>query len=85
MSHIVPALPYAANALAPIISEETISYHYGKHHAAYATNLNGLLEGTGLENLTLDELLAAQDKWPEAKKTGIYNNAAQVWNHTFYW
>ncbi|HOX52642.1 MAG TPA: superoxide dismutase [Fibrobacteria bacterium] len=85
MPHTVPALPYAPNALAPIISEETITYHYGKHHAAYATNLNGLLEGTGLENLTLDQLLAAQDKWPEAKKAGIYNNAAQVWNHTFYW
>ncbi|MCB9496210.1 MAG: superoxide dismutase [Fe] [Fibrobacteria bacterium] len=85
MAHALPALPYAPGALAPIISEETISFHYGKHHQAYVTNLNGLLEGTGLEGLSLDELLASQDKWPEAKKAGIYNNAAQVWNHTFYW
>jgi Fe-Mn family superoxide dismutase len=85
MSHVVSPLPYAPNALAPIISDETISYHHGKHQASYATNLNGLLEGTGLESLSLEELLASQDKWPEAKKTGIYNNAAQVWNHTFYW
>jgi len=85
MAHQLPALPYAANALAPIISEETISYHYAKHHQAYVTNLNGLLEGTGLEHLTLDELLAVQDKWPSEKRTGIFNNAAQVWNHTFYW
>jgi Fe-Mn family superoxide dismutase len=85
MAHTLPALPYADDALAPVISAETISFHYGKHHQAYATNLNGLLEGTGLENLSLDELLASQDKWPEAKKAGIYNNAAQVWNHTFYW
>jgi Fe-Mn family superoxide dismutase len=85
MPHTVPALPYSASALAPVLSEETISFHYGKHHAAYATNLNGLLEGTGLENLSLDELLASPSKWPEAKKVGIYNNAAQVWNHTFYW
>jgi len=81
----LPDLPYATDALAPVISPETISYHHGKHHAAYATNLNGLLEGTGLENLSLDDLLATKEKWPEAKKTGIYNNAAQVWNHTFYW
>jgi len=85
MAHTLPALPYAASALAPIISEETISYHYAKHHQAYVNNLNGLLEGTGLEGLSLDELLAAKDKWPDAKKAGIYNNAAQVWNHTFYW
>jgi Fe-Mn family superoxide dismutase len=85
MSHQLPPLPYAAGALAPVISEETISFHYGKHHQSYVTNLNGLLEGTGLESLSLDELLANQAKWPADKKTGIYNNAAQIWNHTFYW
>jgi len=85
MAHTLPALPYANNALAPIISEETISYHYAKHHQAYVTNLNALLEGTGLEHLTLDELLSVQDKWPSEKRAGIFNNAAQVWNHTFYW
>lgn len=85
MAHTLPQLPWPASALSPVISEETISFHYGKHHQAYVNNLNGLLEGTGLEGLTLDQLLASQDKWPAEKKTGIFNNAAQVWNHTFYW
>ena len=85
MAHQLPSLPYAADALAPVISEETISFHYGKHHQSYVTNLNALLEGTGLESLSLDELLASQAKWPAEKKAGIYNNAAQIWNHTFYW
>jgi len=85
MAHQLPSLPYAADALAPVISEETISVHYGKHHLSYVTNLNALLEGTGLESLSLDELLASQAKWPAEKKAGIYNNAAQIWNHTFYW
>ncbi len=85
MAHQLPPLPYAAGALAPVISEETISFHYGKHHQSYVTNLNALLEGTGLESLSLDELLASQAKWPAEKKAGIYNNAAQIWNHTFYW
>ena len=85
MPHVLPPLPWSPSALAPTISEETISFHHGKHHQAYVNNLNGLLEGTGLESLSLDQLLAAQDKWPADKRTGIYNNAAQVWNHTFYW
>jgi len=85
MSHTLPSLPWPASALAPVISEETISFHYGKHHQAYVNNLNGLLEGTGLEELSLEQLLASQDKWPSEKKIAIYNNAAQVWNHTFYW
>jgi Fe-Mn family superoxide dismutase len=72
--------------LAPVISAETIDFHYGKHHATYVTNLNNLLEGTGLENMPLAELITSGlEKAPPAKKTGIFNNAAQVFNHTFYW
>lgn len=79
MAFTLPALPYAKNALAPYISEETLEYHYGKHHNAYVTNLNKLVAGTEYENLSLEEII---------KKTGsggIFNNAAQTWNHTFYW
>ena len=74
----LPQLPYAANALEPFISEKTIGFHYGKHHQAYVTNLNKLVAGTEFEHATLEEII---------KKTtgGIFNNAAQVWNHTFYW
>ena len=75
----LPALPYADDALDPHISERTISFHYGKHHAAYVNNLNGLIEGTALENASLEEIIAA------AEPGGMFNNAAQVWNHTFYW
>ncbi len=83
MTFTLPALPYAANALEPYISEKTISFHYGKHHQTYVTNLNNLTEGTDLANLTLEEVIkkTAQD----STKVGIFNNAAQVWNHTFYW
>lgn len=79
----LPALPYSKNALAPHISENTINYHYGKHHQAYVTNLNNLITGTDLANKTLEEIIkiSFQDK----SKTSIFNNAAQVWNHTFYW
>jgi len=79
----LPALPYAKNALAPYISENTINYHYGKHHQAYITNLNNLTAGTELVNKSLEEIIkiSAQDK----SKAGIFNNSAQVWNHTFYW
>lgn len=74
----LPPLPYAKNALEPHISQETIEYHYTKHHQAYVNNLNNLLPGSGLENLSLDEIIK--------KSSGsIFNNAAQVWNHTFYW
>ena len=79
----LPALPYARNALSPYISENTINYHYGKHHQAYVTNLNNLVAGTDLEKKTLEEIIkiSANDK----TKAGIFNNSAQVWNHTFYW
>ena len=78
MSFTLPPLPYAKNALEPYISEETLEYHYGKHHAAYVNKLNSLIAGTPLETLTLEEIIL--------KSEGpIFNNAAQVWNHTFYW
>jgi Fe-Mn family superoxide dismutase len=78
MTHVLPALPYAADALAPVISAETIDFHYGKHHQAYVTNLNNLLPGTEFENATLEDIVMKSSG-------GIFNNAAQVWNHTFYW
>lgn len=78
MSFELPALPYAMDALAPHISKETLEYHYGKHHQAYVTNLNKLTEGSDLANQSLEELIQSQSG-------GIFNNAAQVWNHTFYW
>lgn len=79
MEHQLPALPYAQNALAPHISQETFEYHYGKHHQAYVTNLNNLIKGTEYENLDLESIIK---KVPAG---GLYNNAAQVWNHTFFW
>ena len=86
MPHKLPELPYAKDALAPVISAETIDFHYGKHHATYVTNLNNLLAGTGLEDMPLEQLIATGlEKAPRDKKTGIFNNAAQVLNHTFYW
>lgn len=78
MSFTLPALPYALDALAPVISRETLEYHHGKHHQAYVTNLNNLLPGSGFEQATLEDIIA------EATG-GLFNNAAQVWNHTFYW
>lgn len=78
MEHILPALPYAKNALAPHISEETIEYHYGKHHQTYVTNLNNLIKGTEFENASLEDIV-------KKSSGGIYNNAAQTWNHTFFW
>lgn len=79
MAFELPPLPYARNALAPILSEETLDYHYGKHHQAYVTNLNNLVPGTEFEGKTLEEIIC------KAPAGGIFNNAAQVWNHTFYW
>lgn len=74
----LPPLPYALNALEPHISKETLEYHYGKHHQAYVTKLNELIPDTGFENASLEEIIQ--------KSTGpVFNNAAQVWNHTFYW
>ena len=83
MAFSLPDLPYGRDALAPHISEETLNFHHGKHHAAYVNNLNGLIEGTDLENESLESIIkkAAAD----SGKAGLFNNAAQVWNHTFYW
>ncbi|MGL6028311.1 MAG: superoxide dismutase [Fe] [Legionella sp.] len=78
MSITLPPLPYAMDALAPYISKETLEYHYGKHHQAYVTNLNKLIPGTEFEALSLDEIIMKA-------QGGVFNNAAQVWNHTFYW
>ena len=74
----LPPLPYAKDALAPHISAETLEYHYGKHHQTYVTNLNNLIKGTELENASLEEIV-------KKSSGGVFNNAAQVWNHTFYW
>ncbi|MBS0487246.1 MAG: superoxide dismutase [Fe] [Proteobacteria bacterium] len=74
----LPALPYARDALAPHISAETLDYHYGKHHQAYVTNLNNLIKGTEFEALDLEAIV-------RKAQGGMFNNAAQVWNHTFYW
>jgi Fe-Mn family superoxide dismutase len=79
----LPSLPYADNALEPVISANTISYHYGKHHKAYVDNLNKLIAGTDLADMTLEKIVAAVAG--KADKTAIFNNAAQTWNHTFYW
>lgn len=79
MEHALPALPYAIDALAPLISKETFEYHHGKHHQAYVTNLNNLIKGTDFENLDLEAIVK------KAPAGGIFNNAAQVWNHTFFW
>ncbi|MET0442244.1 MAG: superoxide dismutase [Casimicrobiaceae bacterium] len=79
----LPALPYADNALAPVISANTLSFHYGKHHKAYVDNLNKLVAGTEYESAALEKVIA--DTAGKADKAGIFNNAAQIWNHTFYW
>ncbi len=78
MIHELPALPYAKDALQPHISAETLEYHYGKHHQAYVTNLNNLIKGNEFESMTLEEIIMKSSG-------GVFNNAAQVWNHTFYW
>ncbi|MEN9460936.1 MAG: hypothetical protein RIS84_956 [Pseudomonadota bacterium] len=78
MEHTLPALPYALDALVPHISKETLEFHYGKHHQTYVTNLNNLIKGTEFENLSLEEIV-------KKSSAGIFNNSAQVWNHTFYW
>ncbi len=79
----LPNLPYARNALEPHISENTLNYHHGKHHQAYVTNLNNLISGSDLANKSLEEIIKISHA--DKSKTGIFNNAAQVWNHTFYW
>ncbi len=83
MPFTLPPLPYAQDALEPHITANTLSFHYGKHHQAYVTNLNKLLEGTALADVSLEEVIHASAK--DTAKAGIFNNAAQVWNHTFYW
>lgn len=78
MEHVLPTLPYSMDALAPHISRETLEYHYGKHHQTYVTNLNNLIKDTEFSELALEDVIR--------KSTGgVFNNAAQVWNHTFYW
>ena len=78
MQHELPNLPYAKDALEPHISAETIEFHYGKHHATYVAKLNGMLAGTEFESATLEEMIMGASG-------GIFNNAAQIWNHSFYW
>jgi superoxide dismutase, Fe-Mn family len=79
MAFTLPDLPYAKDALAPYLSQETLEYHHDKHHNAYVTNLNGLIEGTEHAGRSLEEIVLAAEQGP------LFNNAAQVWNHSFYW
>ena len=78
MEHTLPQLPYALDALSPFISKETLEFHYGKHHQTYVTNLNNLIKGTEFEAASLEDIV-------KKSAGGVFNNAAQVWNHTFYW
>lgn len=78
MAFQLPSLPYAMDALEPHISKETLEYHYGKHHNTYVVKLNGLIEGSELETKSLEEIV-------KSSTGGVFNNAAQIWNHTFYW
>eukprot|EP00026_Physarum_polycephalum_P017543 Phypoly_transcript_18799.p1 GENE.Phypoly_transcript_18799~~Phypoly_transcript_18799.p1 ORF type:complete len:224 (+),score=39.72 Phypoly_transcript_18799:42-713(+) len=78
LNHTLPPLPYARDALQPHISAETLDYHYGKHHQTYVTNLNNLIPGTEFEKMSLEDIV-------RKSSGGVFNNAAQVWNHTFYW
>jgi superoxide dismutase, Fe-Mn family len=83
--HILQSLPYQDNALEPVISANTISFHYGKHHRGYVDKLNDLVEGTQFADMTLEEIIVATSGKPSKTATAIFNNAAQTWNHTFYW
>ena len=83
MSITLPPLPYADNALDPVISANTLSFHYGKHHKAYVDNLNKLIAGTPLEGQSLEAIIKESAGKPD--KAGVFNNSAQIWNHTFYW
>ncbi|UFP93218.1 superoxide dismutase [Gloeobacter morelensis] len=83
MAHTLPPLPYDENALAPYVSAQTLSFHYGKHHTGYLNNMNKAIAGTELESLSLVDLIRTVAKNAEQKT--LFNNAAQVWNHTFYW
>jgi superoxide dismutase, Fe-Mn family len=79
----LPPLPYAEDSLAPVVSARTVGFHYGKHHRAYVDNLNGLVKGTALEKMSLEAIIRTTASNPG--QASIFNNAAQVWNHTFYW
>ncbi len=81
--HVLPALPYAQTALDPVISANTLGFHHGKHHKGYVDNLNKLIAGTALANYSLEKLVA--ETAGKADKVAIFNNAAQTWNHSFYW
>jgi len=83
MAFELPPLPYPKNALAPHMSEQTFDFHHGRHHQAYVTNLNNLIKDSPLERQSLEELIKGSYK--DTTKTGVFNNAAQVWNHTFFW
>lgn len=83
MAVILPDLPFGKESLAPFISANTLDFHYGKHHKTYVDNLNKLIDGSELAGLSLEEIIKTAAK--DAAKTGIFNNAAQVWNHSFYW
>lgn len=83
MAILLPELPYGKDALAPHISANTLDFHYGKHHKTYVDNLNKLIAGTDLAEKPLEEIIKIAAK--DSAKAGIFNNAAQVWNHTFYW
>lgn len=83
MSIVLPTLPFSQDALEPHISAKTLSFHYEKHHNAYVTNTNKLIAGTELENSNLEEIIAKSAADPA--KAGLFNNSAQVWNHSFYW
>jgi superoxide dismutase, Fe-Mn family len=83
MSISLPELPYSKEALAPFISANTLEFHYGKHHKTYVDNLNKLIDGTAMAKLSLEEIIANSSKDPA--KAGVFNNAAQAWNHSFYW
>lgn len=78
MEHTLPVLPYELNALEPHISKETLEYHYGKHHQTYVTNLNNLIKDSAFADMSLEEIIKQSSE-------GVFNNAAQVWNHSFYW
>ena len=79
----LPSLPYEASALEPFISANTLGFHHGKHHQTYVTNTNNLIKGTDLEDASLEKIVLSSAN--NAEKVGLFNNAAQVWNHTFYW
>ncbi len=83
MAHTLPDLPYAIDALAPYMSQETLEYHHGKHHQTYVTNLNNLIKGTEFESMSLEDIV--KKTYNAADKAGIFNNASQHWNHTLFW